>query len=410
MNRRILDCVVALLTASAFAVPAAFAAGSAKPKPVKTGPGVTAKTITFGVLSDFSGVFASAGKVQAPAAVMYWNDVNRHGGVCGRKVQLAIQNTGYNPQTAVSEYQQIEPKILALQQLLGSPVVAAVLPLATKDHVVVGISAWSSYFLKNEYTVTTGATYDISLINGAQYFWNQGFIKKGGKVGLIYFAGDYGENAALGARFAADQLGFSLVEYKISPAVQDLSTQVASFKAQGVTAILLAVAPGQVISVGNAEKALGYDIPMIGPVPNYLAAYPKQPVADQLEKELYYSSPIADWNANTPQMKALTAEWMKKHGALGPDGTVPWAVSQAIMFHKALNIACARGDLTRDGFIRAVHGVRNVKTGLMTPLSFSVGKPSGTAVYIQRVADVPGGARTVAGPFTSPLVAKYSLP
>lgn len=410
LNRRWIGVLAAVLLAVAAAVPVATAKVKPKPVPVKTGPGVTAKTITFGILSDFSGPFAAAGKVQAPAAQMFWDDVNAKGGVCGRKVQLIIENHGYNPQTAVSEYQQIQPNILALQQLLGSPTAAAVLPLAANDHIAAGMGGWSSYFLKNTFAVTTGATYDIATIDGLQYFVNKGFVKKGDKVGMIYFAGDFGENALLGAQYAADKLGFSIIGAKISPAVQDLSTQVANFKAQGAKAIVLAAAPGQTLSVASSEKALNYDVPILGTVPTYLPTYPKTPVADQLEKELYYASPVVAWTQRSPQIKALAAEWQKKHSDLPLDGTIPWATAQAQVYYKALKIACGKHDLTREGFIRAVHAVKNLNTGLMTPLSFNVGRPSGTSVYIQRVADVPGGSKTIAGPITSPLVASYKLP
>jgi ABC-type branched-subunit amino acid transport system substrate-binding protein len=409
MKRRLLGWA-ALLAAFAVVVPVALATGAKKP-PIKTGPGVTSKTITFGIITDFTGPFAAAGKVQAPAAQMYWDDVNAAGGVCGRKVQLIVQNHGYSPPTAVSQYQSMQPKILALQQLLGSPVVGAVLPIASKDHVIVSVAGWSSYFLKNPFAVTTGATYDISEINGIQYFWNKGFLKKGDTIGMIYFAGDLGENALLGAKYAAEKLGLTLTSSKITPAVQDVSTQVASFKAKGAKAIVLAVAPGQVISVAGAEKALGYNVPIVGPGgPTYIPTYPKTPVGDQLQKELYLSSPIAAWTQKTPQMKALVAEWNRKHADLGPDGTIPWAISQGQVFRRALTIACAKRDLTREGFIRAIHAVRNLRNGLMTPLSFNVGRPSGTSDYIQRIADVPGGAQTVAGPIVSPLVAGYELP
>src|SRR3954464_12559066 len=109
-------------------------------------------------------------------------------------------------------------------------------------------------------------------------------------------------------------------------------------------------------------------------------------------------------------MQALAKEWDRKHGDLGPDGTAPGAVSTGQVFLKALKIACAKRDLTGEGFIRAIHAVRNLKNGLMTPLSYTVGKPSGTSDYIQRIADVPGRAPTVAGPIRSPLLAGYELP
>ncbi|MDP9135851.1 MAG: ABC transporter substrate-binding protein, partial [Actinomycetota bacterium] len=55
---------------------------------VKTGPGVTAKTITLGQLTDLSGVFAPLATAFTQAQELYWKERNAAGGVCGRQVKL----------------------------------------------------------------------------------------------------------------------------------------------------------------------------------------------------------------------------------------------------------------------------------------------------------------------------------
>ena len=48
---------------------------------IKTGPGVTDKTITLGVLTDLSGVFSPLAQPLTQANQMYWKEQNAKGGV-----------------------------------------------------------------------------------------------------------------------------------------------------------------------------------------------------------------------------------------------------------------------------------------------------------------------------------------
>src|SRR5919201_2988791 len=86
---------------------------------LKTGPGVTDKTITLGVLTDLSGTFAPLAQPLTKANQMYWKERNAAGGVCGRQVKLIIKDHGYDPQKAVVQYRDLGSKVAALQQLIG---------------------------------------------------------------------------------------------------------------------------------------------------------------------------------------------------------------------------------------------------------------------------------------------------
>ena len=68
---------------------------------LKTGPGVTGKTITLGILTDLTGVFAPLGKPTMQANQLFWKEKNAQGGVCGRQVNLVVKDHGYDPQKAV---------------------------------------------------------------------------------------------------------------------------------------------------------------------------------------------------------------------------------------------------------------------------------------------------------------------
>src|SRR5947208_9099292 len=102
---------------------------------VKGGPGITAKTITLGVLTDLSGIFAPFGQPGTQAHQLYWKEQNARGGVCNRTVKLIIKDHGYDPQQAVTQYRDLGPKVAAMQDLLGSPIPAALLPTLKRDRM-----------------------------------------------------------------------------------------------------------------------------------------------------------------------------------------------------------------------------------------------------------------------------------
>jgi ABC-type branched-subunit amino acid transport system substrate-binding protein len=379
---------------------------------VQTDKGVTDDTITLGILTDLTGPFAAQGAVHIAAGNLYWDQVNADGGICGRQIKIDAQDNGYDPQKALAAYQAMEPNILALVQLLGSPVQAAVLPEAQADNVTIGIVGWSSEFLKSESVVTTGATYDIQFIDGLQYLLDQGLIADGDTIGHIYFSGDFGENGLLGSKFFAEQHGMTVMEAAIDPTVTDLTTQVSGFKDAGATAILIGAAPPQLAALTNAEMALDYNVPILGQVPPFFPTLMDDPaMAGQLTSVYYEATPIAPLAVDTPESKMVSDQFVAQNPDLIPDVNVNFAYAQAEMFGKALQAACENGDLTRTGFTNALHSLVNVETGLATPLSYNVGGPAGTAVYMARPnADLIGALEVVAEDVTSPLVDQYQLP
>ena len=76
-----------------------------------------------------------------------------------------------------------------------------------------------------------------------------------------------------------------------------------------------------------------------------------------------------------------------------------------------LEKACADGDLTREGVLKAKQSLTDVDTGgLVVPLDFSQsGTSPGTQNYILQPADVPGGATSLTPePIEAPEVADLS--
>ena len=123
-------------------------------------------------------------------ATLYWQDQNKKGGVCGRTVKLITKDHGYNVQNAVSLYTSMQPQVLAFQELLGSPMTAALLNSIASDTILTQPVSWSSKLLTNPYIVMSGATYDIEMLNGWDWLMKNKGLTAGSKIGHIYLEGE----------------------------------------------------------------------------------------------------------------------------------------------------------------------------------------------------------------------------
>ena len=410
MNRQLLAAGVAaaLLLSSACSVKSTEASGTAG-KPA-TGTGVTSKTIKLGVLTDRTGVFAAAGKGVEQGRDLFWRKKNAAGGVCDRKVEFVVKDHGYNAQQAVSAYAQLKSEVLALDELLGSPMIAALLPNLQNDEMLTFAVSFSSNLLKNPYVVVTGATYDIEMINGLHWLADNKKVASGDKIGHILLDGDYGANALAGSRAAAKELGLTVIEHKIKPTDADLTAQVAALRNSGVKTVLLTTTPAQTASAVAVAEASGYDATFLGSNPAFSPALLKSPARAALEKRLFISTSIAPFAAEGAGPAEVRAGFLASYSGQPKTNWIMYGYAQGEIMAQVLEAACRDGELTRPGLLRAFQSLKNVDTrGLLPPLDFGTpGKIPARQVYIVAPdSSVDGGQRIAAKLFAAPLAETY---
>jgi len=411
----LLACVLLVLAAGCGGKGAdnnASSGGGGQSGAVKTGPGITSKTITLGVLTDLSGVFAPLGKPVMQANQLFWKEKNAQGGVCGRTVNLVVKDHGYDPQKAVVQYRELSNQVAGLQQLLGSPITAALLPSLKSDDMVSLLAAWPSSLLPNDNIIITGTTYDVEMINGLDYLMQQGKLKQGDKIGHIYFEGEYGENGLKGSKFFAQKNGMSVVEQKIKATDEDMSGQVSALKRAGVKAIAFTTAPTQLASAAGIAASQGLNVPLVGNNPTFDPALLKTPAAKALEANAFVVSSIAPYNLDKPAVQKVASDYSEAYPKEVPKGSAPFGYMQSQLMFNILNQACKNKDLTRAGLVKAAHQLKGIDTGGLTaaPLDYTaVGQPSERAVYIAQPASVPGGLKALPQTFESDTAKSYQV-
>jgi branched-chain amino acid transport system substrate-binding protein len=100
-------------------------------------PGITATTITIGSHQPLTGPAAPGYDEIAPASDAYFDYVNAHGGVYGRKIVYKYLDDGYNPTTTAQVVRQLvlQDNVYAIFNGLGTPTHLAVLSFLNSQKV-----------------------------------------------------------------------------------------------------------------------------------------------------------------------------------------------------------------------------------------------------------------------------------
>ncbi|WP_432175018.1 ABC transporter substrate-binding protein [Streptomyces sp. Tue6028] len=365
---------------------------------VKTGDGISGKTISLGVLTDMTGVYATLGKSVTQAQQLYVKQVNAGGGVCGYKLALTVRDHGYDPQKAVSGYTELAPKVLGFTQFIGSPFVAAVKQrIDGQDKGLVLPQAWSATLLGSPYIRVIGSTYDIETINAIDFLMKEKGLKKGDKIGHVYFEGDYGENALAGSKYMAKKAGLQVVEQKIKPTDNDMTGQVAALKQAKVKAIVISAGPRQAASLVGVAAAGKFPVPIIG----NNSAFAPQLLATQagpaLTANYYVASPSLPIGADTPQAKKLVEDYKAAYPKDSLDNGVVAGWTAAAAFGEALKKACAAKDLTREGVDKALLTINAFDPGFGITQDFSDPKSASSkqSVILRPDKSAVGGMKVV---------------
>lgn len=381
---------------------------------VKGGPGVTAKTITLGVQTDLTGVFAALGEVITQNNRLYWKEQNAKGGVCGRQVKLIVKDHGYDPQTAVTQYRDIAPNVAALQQVIGSPISVALLPTWKRDNMLALLAAWPPTLLGEQNVGIIGASYDVEAINGIDWLMKNKGLKKGDKIGDLYFEGDYGEGGLVGVKYAAQKAGLQVVEQKVKATDTDMSGQVAAFKRAGVKAMWLTVGPKQLASAAGVAKASGLDVPIGGNGPVFSPQLLATAVGPTLVKNLTVFGSTAPISYDKPAVTKAASQYKAAYPKGVASVAVTTGIAESELMKATLDKACQSKDLSRENIVKSFRSISGLDTAglLADPLDYTqVGRPATQEIYVSAIdKQTNGGEKVIDGPLKSDLLNGYKGP
>lgn len=209
--------------------------------------GVTDAAILLGGTHPFSGplsAYSSIGK----GAQAYFQYINDHGGVNGRKITYKDMDDAYSPPQTLQDMRQLVDgdKVFAIFNSLGTPCNTQVRPFLNENKVpqlfvATGATTWGADASKYPWTMGWQPDYQDESAIYAKYLMKQ---KPNAKIGVLYQNDDYGKDYLKGL---VDALGskknqvVKSLSYETSD--PDVSSQMASLKNAGADSVFIFATP-----------------------------------------------------------------------------------------------------------------------------------------------------------------------
>jgi ABC-type branched-subunit amino acid transport system substrate-binding protein len=319
--------------------------------------------IYLGTISDLTeGPFAGLAVPITEAQKAFWKKVNEDGGIGGYDIDVTkyVRDNKYNPEIHNQAYQEIKPSVLALAQTLGSPTTAAIIRDLENSDVVAAPASWTSAWAFSDVILESGINYCLESMNAIDYALDE-FSPK--SVMAVHYPGDYGADAAAGAQIGAqaNQLTFTAVE--TSSGQQNQAGAIDAIVSKKPGLVILTTGPTDAAVIIGQAAARGYQGKYIGTSPTWNPGLLKSPAAPAIKAQYLQSGPWATFTSDTPGHKAMR----EALGSVqGNDGyTSGWVWSYPLK--AALEKAADDGDLTREGLLKALKGLKSVDYQGMLP-------------------------------------------
>jgi ABC-type branched-subunit amino acid transport system substrate-binding protein len=208
-------------------------------------PGITATTITIGSHQPLTGVAAPGYDEIAPASNAYFQYVNAHGGIYGRKIVYKYLNDQYDPTITSTVVHQLvlQDNVYAIYNGLGTPTHLAVVKYLNSSKVpdvfvASGCDCWNA---PNTYPYTFGWQIDYireGKILGA--YIKQHFAGK--KIGYFYQDDEFGMDGVKGLNYEIPKSQVVAAE-SYNPTVTNIAPQVTALKAAGAQVVVAFAVP-----------------------------------------------------------------------------------------------------------------------------------------------------------------------
>ena len=355
---------VSALAAAAALVLAVAGCGSSSSSGSSSAPGVTPTSITFGTHQPLTGPAAPGYSEIAPASQAFFDYVNAHGGVFGRKIHLLIKDDAYNPTTTVNVVHQLvlQNNVFGIFEGLGTPTHTKVVGFLNASKVpdlfvASGCPCWDNGASQPE-TFGWQPNYTIEGKVLGQYI-KQHFASA--KIGVLYQDDDFGKGGLAGI---ADEVapGSIVAKEPYESGTTTLASQVTAIKAAKATVMVDFTVPIYTAIAQLTSFTLGYKpqlvVSNVGIDPITVGGLLKTVSKGKASGTGLIDGAITD--GYLPSSSDTSNPWIQlfekihaQYDAKAPfDGNVEYGMSTAYTLVQALK--AAGKNLTRQGLVNAV--------------------------------------------------------
>jgi branched-chain amino acid transport system substrate-binding protein len=246
----------------AAAIMAATIAGAARADT----EGVTDREIVLGSVLDLSGPTAPLGRPIRDGLVVGFNMINEAGGIHGRKVRLIVEDSGYDPKTAIHATQRLinEHKVFAFISQLGGTIARVTAPTVIKENkaFLFPVAPVSDMYDPPRSLVFATLSANSSQGMAATTYLHDKMGKR--RFCVLYQDDDSGEQTLLGVRNGLKARGEQIVaaaSYKRG--ATDFSSHLSRLRAAGCDVVVLGTTVREAASALIERQKMAWDVPFV---------------------------------------------------------------------------------------------------------------------------------------------------
>ena len=327
----------------------------------ETVPGFDGETIRLGVVTPTSGPVAIIGEPLTNGNRAYWDYVNEElGGVGGKyQVELVVEDSAYDAPTAVQKYNQIKGDVVMFNQLLGTPIVNALLEQLISDNIVAQPASLDSFWVREGNLLPIGAPYQIQAINGIDWYVNEGGGSADSTICTLRQDDPYGEAGQAGVDFALEELGIDLAEEVTFPLGNpDFTTQITQLQGAGCEMVWLTSTPTDTGSALGKAAELGFAPRWMAQSPTWIELFVDSSLLPYLQENFKWVSEGPEYgDESVTGMSELLRIQETYAPDQAPDIYFNFGYNESKAVHQVLEQAVEMGDVSHDGIVEAMNSI-----------------------------------------------------
>jgi branched-chain amino acid transport system substrate-binding protein len=228
----------------------------------KTEVGVTSDSITIGTTTPLSGSASFYAPV-SKGANAYYQYINAHGGVNGRKINYVVLDDAYDAAKAVPLTHQLveQDQVFAVVGQLGTPINTATRPYLNDQKVpdifvATGATKWGADYKQFPWTIGLQPDYQSE----ARVYAKDILTKHpAAKIAILFQNDDFGKDYVTGlTNGLGSHTSMIVSQQSYEAGAPDVSSQVAALKDSGANLLLIAAIPAQGISAMKTLAKLNW--------------------------------------------------------------------------------------------------------------------------------------------------------
>jgi ABC-type branched-subunit amino acid transport system substrate-binding protein len=370
-------------------------------------PGFNGSTIKLGAITPQSGLASVVGKPLTEGNRVYWDAKNAKGGVAGKyKVNLTIEDSQYQVETALQNYDAIKGDVVAFNQILGTQIVKSILPRLKQEQFTGAPATLDSLWVHQKNLIPVGAPYQIEVANGMDYYLKNG--GQGKKVCAMAQDDEYGAAGLDGLTQASKTLKFKVAKTVRFATTSDVSAQVGSLADASCDAVVLVSLPNDTGSIVTKMIGRNFTPQIIGTGPTWLTGFENDANNGAFYRDhfLLVTEGPAWGDTSVPGMAQMIQAQQQYAPDQKPDQYFAFGYAESWAVDQVLEAAVKNGDLSKAGIQKAVNKVGTLKfDGLIGDYKYgssaSQRNPSRASTINKIVVGQPIGLQIVAQDLTS---------